>query len=1012
MSYRFFLFAIVMLLVPSLAFGATSGKLKGTITDQETGGPLVGANVVISGTSMGAATDEDGKFVILNVPIGVYEIDIKYIGYQNYLLTEVKITADLTTAISAELSSVAVQVGAVTVVAQRPLVNMNATNAVRIMGKEELRYLPVRGVRAVVALQAGVVIKDNKIFIRGGRDDEVGYYIDGASSRDIMTGNNAVNTIPESVEEFQLQAGGFSAQYGGANSGILTTTLKTGGSSWKFSIQGETDKLAGENKTFDDDKQFLDTYSYGYTDLVATISGALTDKIRLFAAGERQFQRDSEKVFWTGFKFEGLVDSGNRGGIVGEEAPTLDLASGNVPFGRDERWTANGTLLFDLSPIRLRFSANATTRTAQLRRNNSGNLPILNILNGDRIPESESSNGLYSLRLTHLLTPESYYEVSVNYFDSRAKTVDPVFGDNYLLYTDSLAAVEQGWTNRTITQSAQPYDLNGFPFMRNGTALTNPGKFKENYISFDANYSTQLGDHEIKVGGGYQKYEIRSWGSGGYRTGRSGGGGNILAFLRAFPELARSQPGDDNYSAFQLQLRRSGNIGNYGYDVFGNEIDVDGFSGAREPAFTNFYIQDKFEAGELVINAGLRFDVFDLDDYEWVNGDADPGFVIETFDIDESQLRAVDALTKLSPRLGFAFPVSDKTVFHLQYGIFYQVPELGRLYAGPGTIAAIVGSGNFISSPAAFGLKPIQTTQYEIGFNQQVTDFAAFDITAFYRDIKGQLQIEKITTVSSSGAQSYNQFVNGDFATTKGVEATFRMRRVNRLSSSLNYTFSDARGTGSQPNGAVSAIESNVPIPTVISPLEFNRRHVGSLNVDYRFGANEGGALKNFGANLLFTFGSGHNFTRSFGTIGQRGPEEGGILADDDPRPRRPLEGINSSVTPWTKQVDLKLDKTFNLGGINTNLYVYVQNLFNTQNVLNVYDRTGNAFDDGFLSDPTLSAGSIAEAGDRYIELYNAINIANRQHYWITQGNGASLDQADDLFGEPRQIRVGARVEF
>ena len=79
---------------------------------------------------------------------------------------------------------------------------------------------------------------------------------------------------------------------------------------------------------------------------------------------------------------------------------------------------------------------------------------------------------------------------------------------------------------------------------------------------------------------------------------------------------------------------------------------------------------------------------------------------------------------------------------------------------------------------------------------------------------------------------------------------------------------------------------------------------------------------------------------------------------------------------------------------------------------MNVYDRTGNAFDDGFLSDPTLSAGSIAEAGDRYIELYNAINIANRQHYWITQGNGASLDQADDLFGEPRQIRVGARVEF
>jgi len=1020
MSYRSFLFAIVMLLVPSLAFGSTSGKLKGTITDQETGGALVGANVVISGTSMGAATDENGQFVILNVPIGIYDVDIKYIGYGNYLMTDVKITADLTTDIRAELSSVAVQVGAVTVVAQRPLVNMNATNAVRIVDSEELLSMPVRGVRAVVVLQAGVIELDNNIYIRGGRSNEVGYYVDGASSRDVVTGNNAVNVIPEAVQELQLQAGGFNAQFGGANSGILTQTLKTGGSSWKFSIQGETDNLAGENKTFGDNKQFLDTYSYGYNNLVATVSGALTDKIRLFVAGEREFQRDSEKVFWTGFRFEHekdnpkkqLVDTGNRGGIAGEVVPVLDLANGNVPFGEDERLTANGTLLFDLNPIRLRLSANVTTRTRQRRRNNSANLPILNILNGDRIPERESSNGLYSLRLTHLLTPTSYYDVSLNLFDRRTKTVDPVFGDNYLLYSDSLAAVDNGWTNDSYTRSAQPYDLNGFPFMRDGSALTNPNKFSESYINFDANYSAQMGDHEVKLGAGYQKFDIRFWASGGFRTGRGGGGGAMLEFLRSFPELTRSVAGDENFTDLTIQMRRSGNIANYGYDVFGNKTDVEGLNGPRKPSFSHLYIQDKFEAGELVINAGIRLDVFDLDDNEWVNGNEDPGFVISTFDIDETQLRKVDAITKLSPRLGFAFPVTDKTVFHLQYGTFYQAPQLGFLYAGPGTIAQIVGSGNFLANPAGFGLEPIETTQYEIGFNQEVTESAAFDVTAFYRDIKGQLQIEKITTVAASGAQSYNQYTNGDFATTKGVEFTFRMRRVNRLSSSLNYTFSDARGTGSQPNGAVSAIESNVQVPTVISPLEFNRRHVGSFNLDYRFDANESSMLKNLGANLLFTFASGHNFTRAFGTIGQRGSEEGGILADDDPRPRRPLESVNASQTPWTKRFDIKVDKTLNIGGFNTNLYVYVQNFLNTQNVLNVYSRTGNAFDDGFLSNPTLSAGSIAEAGEQYIALYNAINIANRQHYWITQGNGPTVGQADDLFGEPRQIRVGARVEF
>ena len=150
-------------------------------------------------------------------------------------------------------------------------------------------------------------------------------------------------------------------------------------------------------------------------------------------------------------------------------------------------------------------------------------------------------------------------------------------------------------------------------------------------------------------------------------------------------------------------------------------------------------------------------------------------------------------------------------------------------------------------------------------------------------------------------------------------------------------------------------------------------------------------------------FSSGHNFTLFTGSIGQRGPEEGGILAGDDPRSRKPAESINVSSTPWTFEVDLKVDKEVDLFGTGAKVYMYVYNLFNRRNVINVYGRTGNAEDDGFLTNPDLSSQIVeASGGQTYRQLYEVINLANRQHYWTTQGG--------DILGDPRQIRFGVEL--
>jgi hypothetical protein len=124
----------------------------------------------------------------------------------------------------------------------------------------------------------------------------------------------------------------------------------------------------------------------------------------------------------------------------------------------------------------------------------------------------------------------------------------------------------------------------------------------------------------------------------------------------------------------------------------------------------------------------------------------------------------------------------------------------------------------------------------------------------------------------------------------------------------------------------------------------------------------------------------------------------------DDARAREPLEPIGQSTTPWNYSVNLKVDKSVNVSGYNVTLFAYVENLFNTKNVLNVYSRSGNAYDDGFLTDPSLSSEIVAAQGDLYADLYRNVNIENRQHYMY--------DFGQDLFGTPRIVKFGASVSL
>lgn len=205
-----------------------------------------------------------------------------------------------------------------------------------------------------------------------------------------------MNVIPDAVQEVSVQAGGYTAEFGNANAGIVSSEFKTGTNNYHFSLRSETDNFGNYPG-----EKFLGTYSYGYFSNVFTVSGpTFTDKLKFFLSGENTFSRDNPKFFsanpkqfsdgalWDTTK---IFDTGVLGGDK-NEYQILKWGDANLPGNMNNRYTANGTLLFDNNPLFLRL-AGAYSRTKSQAMNN-----VINLFNTDRLAMTDVSTLLLNLK--------------------------------------------------------------------------------------------------------------------------------------------------------------------------------------------------------------------------------------------------------------------------------------------------------------------------------------------------------------------------------------------------------------------------------------------------------------------------------------------------------------------------------------------------------------------------------------------------------------------------------------
>jgi hypothetical protein len=246
----------VPFLLSTPVLGGVTGKIVGYVLDVRTAEPLPGANVIVEGTTLGAATDVDGYYFIIGVMPGDYKVRTSMMGYEPIIKEGVSVSADITVRVDFRLKETVIETEGITVTAERPLIQKDITGSIEIVDTRDIGKAPVTDLNEAINLQTGVFFDpapvegglrgsgrgEARSHIRGGNWDEVVWYVDGVRTAAISEaradmGLSYTKYNLDMVKEIQVLTGGFNAEYGNAQSGVVNIIMREGGDSYSGSVE-------------------------------------------------------------------------------------------------------------------------------------------------------------------------------------------------------------------------------------------------------------------------------------------------------------------------------------------------------------------------------------------------------------------------------------------------------------------------------------------------------------------------------------------------------------------------------------------------------------------------------------------------------------------------------------------------------------------------------------------------------------------------------------------------------
>ena len=1025
---------------------AVTGKIQGRVVSS-TGQPISSAQVTIDGTSLGNITNDEGFYFINEVPAGLHTIRAQSIGYRTQVIAEQRILAGQTTTLNFTLEQAAVEIEALVVQGERnPLVPRDQVTSRSIVTGETIDQLPLDNSSSIITLQPGVITTNDGFSIRGAREGEHAVYVDGVPVRNLRTG--ATETLElgtNALAQVDVTTGGINARYGNAQSGVVNYVTRTGGSTLGGTVSFLTDRLAPES------------IRGGFTRGEASLGGPVpyVSNLSFFSSITAEGNKYGGDV--QGNPFTIWVPSGvdtvitlPRTSAVAGASDSVDVVIPNfVPWD-------NGPTL----PTNVSDEVNFTTKlTYSLPRGSKVDLTyywnrdqgigrgVTQLLNPDGWDGSLSTRNMVTASGYFLLHQSAERQLALDlrasYMDqwSQSGLIDrewqedhlfPPFGfnfssidfvfdpDDYPVTDEMVLAIRSGvlptrilsimpgrselTTRQGVEGVSQSLRINPYA-MRTGWTLTGTGNSSQSYTSEKRWYFAGTADWQIN------------------RFNRLWIGG----------EMTR---GDTRTMSVPL------------YDGTPN-------ASMYEPVTAGLFVTNRLDIGDVVLEGGLRMD------YYRPTGEFSrlPGFVTfipDSLKGDAWLLRPGDepwqerlepvvdcggdataadrtnpvtgqvvcknnfvpakTQTSWSPKLMVSFPVTATSTFRLSYSHNVQPTALTTLLN-----RAVVDLSS-TNTNATFGrdVDLPKSVLFEAGYRQVFGGNTVVDVAAYSRNTRNALTYRAVQYTNPVTNAPINLLVltNADYSLTRGIEVDVRRRISDFADLALNYSFVDAKGTGSDPTtytGLILRRNTNVSIvtgervdpPELLMTLDQSRAHnlAGTLSLQFADDQMEdsriGNAiLGNLGVFATFKMASGLPYTRLINVgDGQTGPPTvaglGGTAAED----------INSSRGPGLLNFDMRVTKGFDLFGVASRAFVDFRNPFNIANTSRVFMETGELtnqvwYDRQIASTMDSQSGLGADLRDMVIADWTTENAVNR--YMLAQaerrfGNGDGIYTVEEM---------------
>jgi len=894
-----------------LIFAANLGKVQGKIVD-ETGEALVGVNIIVEGTELGAATDEFGEYMVPFVPAGTHMVTASYIGYNSVSKKDVIVYTNQTTVVNFRLKSTVITMEPVIVSAERAMVIKTQTETQRMVTAKDIGMLPISDINQIITLQAGVSTSERGTHVRGGRSTEIAYYVDGILTKAPHYGQQSVNLNKEAVEEVGITTGGFDAEYGEALSGIVNIKTREG-----------SERLHGLFRYTTDEVFRSRNLNYGYNLFEMSLGGGILEKrlLRYFVSAEAMrtgaFETTKYRVPSERFDYK----------LEGKLSYLLPGAKGKITlsgFFSREQYMHYQDIWGELSYI-----YNLDHNYGVTRKNTLGTIAFNYMPTKNTIIESKFGYTKYTrFRAVRDLDAEAdadraWYEDYIFKAGDFPELIQSIEEDtlkkNYLV--DSMMNYyEEASRTTAATLRNNPYGARGF-FYTVGDQRLWRYEFNRDYQGIFSITSSISKIHEVKSG-----VNIIHQNVGWY---------------------------DNNLPWVRLPF----------WDIY-----------EKSPLRLAAYVQDRMDFEGIIARAGFRLDYFD----------SKAAGLVNPSDLTDSSTFNADPKWRISPRLGFSMPITERSKLRFNYGHFFQTPTSHDLYRSTEPMVVWLLLHRFNSIVGNPNLTVEKTVAYEVAYENQISDILAFGFIAYYKDIYDLIQTSRIVTLP----YPYYQVLNVDYGNVKGIEFTLKKRMYSYWSFDFSYTLQFAKGTASyawqhyydiynDPSGQ-DPITGEYRLPRIDFWLDFDERHI--INSTIGFHLDEAFIIKplqEFFADFIVSYHSGFPFT----------PKDlKGV----------PLGDQNSARLPGYINIDANVTKDFNIMGVKMSLFAQFYNLLNTEQIVKVYESTGEPDDDGgeisiqpqdFTSTAMLSAYYTPQADHNHDglntpqELYEEYIAARRTYY-------------------------------